>query len=238
MSLKVISNPSIEFLLESVGKQINSVIKDSEVLLLISGGSSLAILNNISVSLINSNITISVLDERYTSNTSINNFSQIMQTAFYRFATKSGCSFIDSRPTGETLTELALRLDQELKEWKQEHREGHIIATQGIGEDGHTSGIMPYPENETLFRELFEDEKKWVVGYDAGNKNRYPMRATTTIPFLKMIDFSFMYVVGENKKEVLQKALSSETKLHEVPSKVIQEMKNVEVYTDQKVEVT
>ena len=101
-----------------------------------------------------------------------------------------------------------------------------------MGPDGYTAGIMPYPKNEYLFNKQFEDENKWVVSYDAGKKNQYPLRVTTTIPFLKLIDISVMYVVGKEKADVLKKVLSDDIPHNIFPATVIKEMKKVFLFTD------
>jgi len=57
------------------------------------------------------------------------------------------------------LEKLAHRYESSLFEWAKKHPEGKIIATMGIGFDGHTAGIMPYPENPETFARLFEDKE-------------------------------------------------------------------------------
>jgi 6-phosphogluconolactonase/glucosamine-6-phosphate isomerase/deaminase len=101
-----------------------------------------------------------------------------------------------------------------------------------MGPDGHTSGIMPYPENPDYFYKTFDNTDQWIVAYDANAKNQYPQRVTTTFPFLRMIDYSIFFVTGENKKNAFQRVLSNSAPLHETPATIIQSMKNVFVFTD------
>jgi 6-phosphogluconolactonase/glucosamine-6-phosphate isomerase/deaminase len=235
MNYRIIQNSSKEILLTQAGEYINKLLTGVPVLLMLSGGSASDILDKIDSSRIDSNVTITVLDERYSVDSSINNFSQIVQTLFYKNAVKQNAEFIDTRVIDqETQSQLTERFEHSLRNWKTAHPTGLIIATQGIGPDGHTSGILPFPESESTFNSLFCGEN-WVVGYDAKEKNQYPLRITTTITFMKMIDHSVVYATGENKKAVLQKAFSVSSELHEVPSKVIQDMKDVVIYTDQQI---
>lgn len=235
MSYTIIYNNSEEELLQKAGDALAQFLKKNEVLLLLSGGSAVNILEKIDSSVVGKDTTISVLDERYTTDASISNFSHIINTTFYRSSIANGAFYIDTRVArNETINQLAERFEHALRNWKTAHPKGIIVSTQGIGSDGHTSGIMPYPENPLQFEKLFCNENDWVVGYDAENKNPFPMRVTTTIPFLKMIDHSIVYAVGDNKKEILKKANSSITKLNEFPCKVIQDMKDVLLFTNQK----
>jgi 6-phosphogluconolactonase/glucosamine-6-phosphate isomerase/deaminase len=205
--------------------------KDTEILLLLSGGSALTILGGIQKDL-SRKTTISVLDERFAKDPRINNFSQITQTKFYSLAKNKDCGFIDTRvKNGESHSDHAERFERDLREWKSTYPNGIIVATQGIGEDGHTSGIMPFPENPELFDSLFNG-KSWVISYDAGEKNPFPFRSTTTLTFLRIIDHSIVLAVGDSKKAALEKALSSTGSISESPARIIQEMKNVVLFTD------
>lgn len=206
--------------------------KNKEILLLLSGGSAFSLLT-LNKKYFTNHLTIGVLDERYSTNPHINNFHQLSDTSFFKTAKENGCTFIDTGVNvNESMQDLAFRFEKELKLWKDNNLEGVIVITQGMGADGHTSGIIPFPEDKFLFCTQFENENKWVVGYDAGKKNPYPLRVTTTIPFLKEVDISIMYVAGNEKKDVLKKVLLENTPLHIFPATVIKEMKKVLLFTD------
>ena len=208
---------------------------DSAILLLLSGGSTLKLLPDINTKLFGPRLTISILDERYSKEPNINNFAQLQNILFYKEALQKGSFFIDTKVTDEeTLEGLAQRFEATLRNWKKANPQGKIIATQGIGADGHTAGIMPYPENPDLFKNLFEDKEKWVVGYDATlSKNQYPLRVTTTFPFLRsIIDVTIVYIAGEEKKAALQKVMSEDGSLAETPARIIKEMKSVRLFSD------
>lgn len=194
------------------------------ILFLASGGSALELLEHLNIP---ENMTVSVLDERYSTDLLINNFSQL--------STKiQAVHVIDTRAQeGETLEQFAERFEQGLRSWKDENPNGKIVITQGMGPDGHTSGIMPYPENPELFETLFGDPKRWIVGYDATGKNEFPLRATTTLSFLRtQVDSSIAYITGENKKAALERVLAKDGSLAETPARIMREMKQVIMYTD------
>ena len=206
------------------------------ILLLLSGGSAISILERFALRQDARNITISVLDERYSTDSLINNFLQISQTRFCRSAEKNGVHSMWTVPRkNESLAALALRWEKMLRAWKKKNPRGTIIATMGIGTDGHTAGIMPSAENEKIFLWRFDNPHRWVVGYDATRKkNEHPLRVTTTVTFLRMIDHTIMFAVGSKKKNALRRALQQESALHRVPARIIHTMKSVYLFTDQK----
>ncbi|HLB50818.1 MAG TPA: 6-phosphogluconolactonase [Patescibacteria group bacterium] len=206
------------------------------ILLLLSGGSAISILERFALRQNARNITISVIDERYSTDPLVNNFLQISQTRFYRSAEKNGVRSMRTVPRkNESLSALALRWEKMLRAWKKRNPRGTIIATMGIGTDGHTAGIMPFAENEKIFLRRFNNSHRWVVGYDATRKkNEHPLRVTTIIPFLRMIDHAIMFAVGSQKKNVLRRVLQQESAPHYVPARIIHDMKDVYLFTDQK----
>jgi 6-phosphogluconolactonase/glucosamine-6-phosphate isomerase/deaminase len=206
------------------------------ILFLVSGGSALEILDSINPTSLSPVITVSVLDERFSSDPTINNFSQFMQTKLYTDAKKSGCTFIDTRLNpNETQANLKKRFESVLRTWKQNYPHGKIIITQGIGSDGHTSGIFPFPENPKKFTDFFMNPNTWVASYDATGKNPYPLRVSTTLTFLKTVDNSILFVCGDDKKPALLKTLSPDGTFTETPARIINSMKDVYLYTDQSI---
>lgn len=194
--------------------------KDVPVLFLASGGSPLEILKYLPEDIFDDRVTVGVSDERFSTDPTINNFAQIMSLP--------ATHWIDTRPLqGESLQGCGQRFDAALKHWKQVNSAGKIVVTQGIGLDGHTAGMMPGC--------IFEDPHVWAVGYDAKEKNKYPLRVTTTMPFLRMVDDSIIYVCGEDKRKPLEETLRVTPLrggLSKIPARIIHEMKHAEIFTD------
>ena len=216
---------------------LNSLLassKDLPLLFLSSGGSSLEILSGIDKENLGPHLTIGMLDERFSQDPLVNNFLQLKSTAFHRNAKEAGASFIETVPSGEKLDEFAKSFENSLLSWIQSKGPGgKVFITQGIGADGHTAGIMPYPENPMFFKKTFEDESLWVVGYSAKGKSKYPLRITVTMPFLKkVVDATIVYLIGTEKKEALERVLSPQGTLFETPARIIREMKQVKVFTN------
>lgn len=233
-NLKIFNDPSEEKLTKEAAETLEGLFKqylDRKILFLTSGGSALKLLDYIDK--VNQAFTISVLDERFSRQSDINNFSQLTKTKFYKLAQSNGAKFISTLLTkDESLTQFAARFEIELKKWKQSNPGGVIIVTMGMGPDGHTAGIMPFPENPKLFKQLF-CVRNWVVGYDAKNKNEYPFRVTTSLTFLKeQVDYAVIFVLGSNKKDALEKIFNDNIKIEEIPAKVVLKMKNVSIFTN------
>lgn len=204
------------------------------VLLLLSGGLAFSLIEHVPVELWGSHIMVGMLDERYSKDESVNNFAQLTKRTFYADAHAAGVLFADTRlKIGETQNELAVRFEHVLRDWAENHTDGVVIATMGIGADGHTAGIMPFPENPDLFQRMFEDKKNWVVAYDAGAKNPYPLRVTVTCSFLRTrVDYAVVFAVGEEKRVALERVFVEQGSLAETPARVVREMKDVRLFTD------
>jgi len=222
---------------ESAGR-LNELLKEavgSPTLLLLAGGSNLAVLDNVRPELLGGHLTVMMSDERFSDDPTANNYAQLCEKVFYERATERGVVLVDTRiKPGETVQKLGERMSAVLHEWRAAHSEERILMTQGIGPDGHTCGIMPYAEDAKKFSELFDKTDVWAVGYDAGGKNKFSLRATLTIPFLKtQVTESVISAVGAEKIAVLQKLMKKEAKLNELPAFVIRLMKKTTLFTDQ-----
>lgn len=232
---------------EKASQKINTILNDykkegAPVLFLVSGGSAFGLLDKIDENILRNladRLTVGVLDERYSSDSVVNNFSKLMQTDFYKKVSGMGSNFIDTRIQkkmffiNESVGQMAERFDSELKKWKTENPSGKILITQGVGSDGHTSGIMPFSENQKKFNELFDDPDEWVVGYNAENKNQYPMRVTTNLIFLRdIVDDSVVFIKKEGKEDALKSLFDGSVHISHIPAKVIFQMKKVGVFLD------
>src|SRR3989344_1660076 len=211
-------------------------VKKNPVLLMVSGGSSLELLDGIEMKNIGKHITITALDERVSVDPAVNNFSQLVETEFYKKAERKGIDYIDTRVHRNiSLRKFAGKFERGLRAWRRKHPKGKIMCTQGIGEDGHTAGILPYPENSKKFQRLFEKQNQWVVGYRANKrKSEYVKRVTITLPFLRNeVDCSVVYATGSKKRRVVRLVSAKRGSLAKTPARVLREMKNSTLFVDQ-----
>lgn len=228
-------------LAEEAGKKVDEILSEYKkqnlpILLMLSGGSSLSILSSINTANLSQDSTICVVDERFSPDPTVNNMAQIMQTDFFRKANGAGAKVIDTRPlNGETQEQLSKRFNDSITSWVQNNPNGKVVATLGMGPDGHIAGIMPESENAEKFNNEFDREtaNKYVVSYDAGEKNQFPLRVTVGLPFLRRIDKAVAYIVGENKREAWNRLNQSEGEIAMTPARVLKEMAgDVYLFTD------
>ena len=224
---------------QKASAKLNSILEklyasDTPVLLLMSGGSALKIAEHIEKNYLPKVLTLGVLDDRYSKDESVNNFSQLSRTKIFHDAESIGAVFIDTRVSvEESIDAVAERADLAIKNWIAKNEPGKIIITQGIGPDGHTSGMMPYPEDEEKFKKLFVETDKYVVGYDAEGKNQYSLRITATLRFLMdRVDESVLLMTGSEKLQAFNSAMNPSGQLAHTPAKVIHQMKKVNLFTD------
>ncbi len=216
------------FLSDEIRKNSNQ-----PVLFLSSGGSALSLLPLIEESVLSANLTVGILDERFSRDPNINNFSQMKAKPFFNNAQTAGVKFLeDVVQEGDSLEEAGKRFDDMLKKWKAKNPEGYCIATVGVGPDSHVSGVLPYPENPTLFKTLFENKDIWAMGYDAVNKTQYNERITVTLPYLRTLDEAIVFITGENKRGALLKIFPDTGSLYETPARIIRELKSATIFTD------
>ncbi|MCL5667129.1 MAG: 6-phosphogluconolactonase [Patescibacteria group bacterium] len=217
------------------GAAINRLLETGlgrPVLLLLSAGSALKILDGVNPSLFGSRATVTMLDERFSNDPEVNNFARLQHTDFYKEIFERETNLIGTSPRPkETQEQLARRWETGLKNWRQENPSGKIFATIGMGQDGHVAGIMPFSEDPDKFNRLFSSNN-WAAAYDAGGKNPYPLRITATMTFLKMLDAAIGIITGPEKKPSFEKMLSKQATLAELPAMVFWDMKNLGIYTD------
>ncbi len=222
----------------NVTQFINEVLRshqNSPLLFLMCGGSALKLVPTFDTEMFSKYSTISVTDERYSNDPAVNNFAQLMELGDFGAKTRmNSVSYINTHVReNESLEELATRFNGALHAWREQNPNGKVVAVMGMGPDGHTCGMMPYPEDEELFGVLFEQPNVWGRGYNAKDKNEFSLRVTVTMPFLiNEVDTSIVYAVGQNKSEAFKRLTEEDGRLAETPVRVLREMKEVHFFTD------
>lgn len=207
------------------------------LLVLLSGGSALSPLDFVVIPA-QLNLTLGVLDERFSADSEVNNFLQLSETAFFIQAKERGARVLSSVPgEGESLEDFSRRFEENIRGWQKKNPNGVILATAGIGSDGHTAGILPYPEDEGLFKKLFLETKNYAVGYEvSSDRNQYTRRVTVTIPFLlTQVKRILVYVVGKEKAHLLKKLHVAATPDHSFPMMLFMRTAGAEFITDRPV---
>jgi 6-phosphogluconolactonase/glucosamine-6-phosphate isomerase/deaminase len=238
MKIKVHRTPTIEAA-RSAADLVSQALENFKafpILFLSSGGSSLDWLDKIVIPA-GVDLTVGLTDDRFSRDPTVSNWLQLeTHSQFMTAMERCHGSFLSTLPAeGESVLAVAERYDAALKAWRNAHPEGKIIATLGVGPDGHTIGILPFPEDPVYFHNLFELGDNWVVGYDVGAKSPYRERITITAPVLSQIDYAITCALGENKKGALQQAIAAKVDPAEIPAVWLALPKQVELFTDQEI---
>lgn len=104
------------------------------------------------------------------------------------------------------------------------HKKLYIVGLFGIGEDGHTAGILPNSP-ATQFETY---EKTYATGFESTPFNRI----TIAPPFFQHIDLAAAWAGGSSKKAAL-KLIFSEGLPEEIPGRYLSLPKKTIIFTDQ-----
>jgi 6-phosphogluconolactonase/glucosamine-6-phosphate isomerase/deaminase len=213
--------------------------QETPVLLLLAGGSARAVLAHIDEAFLGQHLTVTVTDDRFSEELDVNNFTQLQADPFYNKLVNTDSFAISTEVwPGDTHEVHRQRFEKGLRDWRKDFPYGTVIALLGVGADGHIAGIIPGALTGDDFARTF-DSTADVALLDAGARNELPLRTTVTFPFLRTVDFAFVYAVGESKKSVLERMVAGngaqKQSLETFPAGIVNEMQHVEIYTDQNI---
>ena len=208
-------------------------VSGQPTLLMLSGGSSLRVVEHVPQAVLGPRLTITMLDERHGTDAASSNFAHMSDTEFFSRAKEASARMMSTRSKeGEILEAATGRFRESVGEWLATHTEGVVVATLGVGRDGHTAGIFPFPENPECFVARFE--KDLVVGYSlSSEQSAYQDRVTVTAAFLRTkVDTAIAYMAGEDKRGAFLKTVAARGSVIETPSRIFHDMKDVTLVTD------
>jgi len=219
---------------EHAGKHISRVLrKHTQVLLLLSGGSSLEVLNCIDEFALGPHITIMMADERFSNSENANNFLQLKNTSFYDTALRRKVSFIETVPdTNSTIPkDFAIAVEKTLQYYIKLNGRSHVLALFDVGVDGHFASIFPKDERE-LFYKQFHTNDLYIHVHEEGDQ--HPERTTITPYFLKNhVDEVVLFATGKQKCDrVLKEIQNTNCKEHHTPAIIPTRHPHSHLYTD------
>lgn len=217
---------------KTAGEQLTTQLnhyREQPILLMLSGGSAWSLLEYVSPDVLGPHITITTLDERFSTDVTINNFAQLSTTQFYAQARAKGVAEISTLiEAGDTLVGAGQRFETALRAWRIKYPDGVVLATVGVGPDGHTAGIFPGAY------EIEFSDTDWVVAYVVPKSiNQYPERITVTYTFLRtQLTEAVLFISGSEKKHLIDSLLSSTCELQTMPACILTELAMVTLVTD------
>lgn len=203
---------------------------DLPFLFLSAGGSSLNILSELPDDFSWTNVTVTVLDERVTDNCHNRNFFQLRQLDSLSEG-KSSIGFMDPLTGSADSLEIAgEKFASVIREWLENNPDGHVVATVGVGADGHIAGMLP--TSESTFADRFRGNSL-AVGYsDQGLDNKFKNRITTTEAFFTdVLDQAIVYAVGKEKCPTLQELVTEHASIHRRPAELLKQTPT-QLFTD------
>ncbi len=238
--MEIVFQDSIPKVQQSLVDDLVSTILNNagkKLLVFYSGGSVLELFPKLNVSLNVEGITnvdawFVPVDERF--DVTASNYRALAALDCYPDFEKRGVRFLDVLAHGHSFEDCAYWFSEWVRvESDQVHMgDGLILGILGMGPDGHTAGMFPYPENEVFFNGEMVATSRLAVGYDVGDKNQYRERITLTVPALMKFDRTFAYVVGANKRPALSRVVNKEGTVAATPATVWNELRACSVYTD------
>lgn len=237
--MKIITG-ELKTLAEKAGENLAAHLKENnsnDIFLLLAGGTCIEALKYVPSEVLGPHLTIGPMDDRFSRDPAINNMMALKKTDFFTRGVDADVNVADMIPEeGEKKESFATRYESVLRDWRLEFPKGVMIGLFGIGEDGHIGSIMPFPEDKEVFNDYFENPDVWVVGYDAGMKNPYPLRMTVTLPFMREnLKAAVAYAVGEKKKESIQRIQAESGEIQVTPARILRELPDATLYTDQSI---
>ncbi|MEX0933526.1 MAG: 6-phosphogluconolactonase, partial [Candidatus Paceibacterota bacterium] len=201
---------------------------NTPILLMVSGGSAFQFLDFVERGVLGPHLTLTILDERFSTDPLVNNFAQLEQTSFYERCMERGVKTIVTKVVeGEDLYGLSERFQRALLLWKKEHPNGIVIATMGIGSDGHTAGIFPSESGARFTTEV------WVLGYTVPKSvPEHSERITVTHTFLKEeVEEAIVYAVGPEKAALVERLENDGCDFFVFPACVFHHMRRVTLFS-------
>lgn len=202
---------------------------DEPVLLLLSGGSALGVLEHIATEHFSSLVHVGLTDERFTDHVEGSTFVRIEKTLFYTQAIAKGVQFINSKKErSESHKSFCARLQTCISVIEQDTANIRTLGLFGIGEDGHTASI--FPGEQITFATLYESEDFYVP---VTTVDTYPQRISITIPAIEKLDEVVIYATGKNKCEnILTQIQNKQLEPNQLPATVLTKHQNCTLYTD------
>lgn len=176
-------------------------------LLLLSGGSCITVASHL-VTLLPSDLDLSQLavtlaDERWVEPGSANSNEQnLRDQGVIQALEQRGATFIPILGRQLSAQESAQAVHTQFQQLLAEKTA--VVLLAGMGEDGHTLGILPNSDPSTFFPTFSGEQLVTYYELGEGQDNPHKKRITATFTAVGKVTATYLFAVGENKKSALQ----------------------------------
>ena len=191
--------------------------EDKKVLWIISGGSNIGIEATIMRQLDQSktnNLMIILGDERYGQKGHKDSNEQQLEANGFYIGNATLTPILEEKPLADTTEDYGHKLSQ-LFEWADE-----VIGQFGIGDDGHTAGVLP--------GSVGVENKEMAVSYRAEDFTR----VTMTLESIKKLTKAYVFCFGKSKQTAISNLKDRTSDINDCPSLVFYNIPSVYVYND------
>jgi 6-phosphogluconolactonase/glucosamine-6-phosphate isomerase/deaminase len=188
---------------EWLAQYLDDELTTHPVLLLLSGGSAIQMYQGMFKQLLTrrsdlSSLIISLFDERYVPVADPNsNETQLKEAGIVQATLQAGASWISYlSASNEEPEQLAQAVSEQLTQAMSDHT---VIILAGIGDDGHTAGLLP-THDQTIINTVFNSTQ--LVSYyqlPADTANPHRRRLTATPYLISQAKQVIVYAVGVKK---------------------------------------
>lgn len=203
---------------QTIADQINDLTAMRPILLLLSGGSAIEMQVKLGQSLNNkSAITLSLCDERFGPvGHPDSNWQKLEQAGFDFAGFKDVYPVLKGADLNNTTSDFNAFLQKQLE---QKH---YLLGIFGMGEDGHTSGVLPGSPAVSA--------PDFAVNYKADDF----IRITTTPAFIAKMNEAYVYAYGAAKQTQIARFAHQQVALSEQPLQVMKQLNKVTFFSDYK----
>lgn len=214
--MKFIKIDSLQPIVDDLSRELNKILQHGgKALWLLSGGSAVDIAVKVRDTLpVTKGLTVMQVDERFGPvEHRDSNWQKLLEAGFNTKGIDCQPVLQNGLPPDKTAKNYEKKLADELA------KAHFAVGLFGIGADGHTAGILPGSPAV--------DSPKLVESYEAKDFKRI----TITPAAIAKLDLAFVYVVGEEKREVLEN-LQKDLPVSEQPAQALKLAKAAYVYNE------
>lgn len=210
----------------------------SPLILLLSGGSLIDVYRQVAANLPPHcdlhHVTVGQVDERAVPiKDPQSNQAQLISSGIVDAIMSRGGEFVPIVDP-EDLHNSAQLINHQFGLWKSSAMK--IVAVVGIGEDGHTAGVLPHNDPD-VFASRFQSQE-WYTAYTLppSHPNPHKVRITLTLTGLSKCHRCLVYATSPKKQQVLRRLIAQRQPLHQMPAQIVHEVDSV-LYTDCAMEI-